>query len=102
MRPRACALQLLSPCAATTEARVLQLLSPCAATTEARVLQLLKPVCLEPLLCNKRSHRIEKPEHCNEEYPLLAATRESPCTDMETQCSQKKNRGFLLELAAGG
>ena len=31
---------------------------------EAHVLQ-LKPECLEPMLCNKRSHHNEKPEHCN-------------------------------------
>ena len=29
--------------------------------------QLLKPACLESMLCNKRSHCNEKPEHCNEE-----------------------------------
>ena len=29
--------------------------------------QLLKPVRLEPVLRNKRSHRSEKPAHCNEE-----------------------------------
>ena len=29
--------------------------------------QLLKPTCLEPVLCNKRSYRNEKPVHCNEE-----------------------------------
>ena len=29
--------------------------------------QLLKPACLEPVLCNKRSHRNEKPMHRNEE-----------------------------------
>ena len=34
-------------------------LSPCATTTE--------PVRLEPVLRNKRSHRDEKPTHCNEE-----------------------------------
>ena len=33
----------------------------------AHVPQLLKPTRLEPLLCNKRSHRNEKPEHRNEE-----------------------------------
>ena len=31
------------------------------------VLQLLKPTLLEPVLRNKRSHRIEKPVHHNEE-----------------------------------
>ena len=34
-------------------------LSPCAATPE--------PMCLEPVLCHKRSRHNEKPEHCNEE-----------------------------------
>ena len=29
--------------------------------------QLQEPVCLESVLCNKRSHRNEKPAHCNEE-----------------------------------
>ena len=33
----------------------------------AHVLQLLKPGHLEPVLCSKRSHRNEKPEHRNEE-----------------------------------
>ena len=60
---------------------VLQLLSPRAATTEA--------AHLEPVLCNNRSHHNEKNMHRNEEQPWLAATRESPCTATETQCSQK-------------
>ena len=29
--------------------------------------QLRKPACLEPVICNKRSHDNEKPTHCNEE-----------------------------------
>ena len=41
-----------------------QLLSLCS---RARKPQLLKPARLEPLLHNKRSHRSEKPTHCNEE-----------------------------------
>ena len=32
-------------------------LAPCAATTE--------PMCLEPMLCNKKSHHNEKPMHRN-------------------------------------
>ena len=40
--------------------------------------QLLKPACLEPVLCNKRSHCKERHVHHNEEWPPLAATRESP------------------------
>ncbi|KAJ8785158.1 hypothetical protein J1605_007714 [Eschrichtius robustus] len=41
--------------------------SPRATTTEARVPQLLRPVHLEPMLCNKRSHRNEKSVYHNEE-----------------------------------
>ena len=33
----------------------------------ARMPQLLEPACLEPVLCNKRSHRNEKRTHCNEQ-----------------------------------
>ena len=55
----------------------------------ARVPQLLKPAPLEAVLCNERSHRKEKPTHCNEEQPLLAATRESPPAATKTQHSQK-------------
>ena len=33
----------------------------------AHMLQLLRPVCLEPVLCKKRSHCNEKPMHNNEE-----------------------------------
>ena len=46
-------------------------LSPCAQLlslhSRAREPQLLKPGSLEPVLCNQRSHRNEKPAHCNEE-----------------------------------
>ena len=35
--------------------------------SSAREPQLLKPTCLEPVLHNKRSHRNEKPTHCNKE-----------------------------------
>ena len=44
---------------------------------------------LEPVLRSKRSHRNEKPAHHDEEYPLLAATRESPRVATKTQRSQK-------------
>ena len=46
------------------EARVPQLLS---LGSRACVPQLLKPTRLDPELCNKRSHRNEKPMHCNKE-----------------------------------
>ena len=45
------------------------------------------PMCLEPVLCNKRNHRNEKPKHFNEEEPSLTARRESPCIAMKIQCS---------------
>ena len=49
----------------------------------------MKPVCLETVLCNKRSHHNEKPKHSNEEEPLLTATRDSSHTAMKTQYNQK-------------
>ena len=54
------------------------------------MLQLLKPTRLEPVLHNKRSHHSERPVHCNEEQPPLAATRESPHVATKTQRSQKR------------
>ena len=39
--------------------------------------QMKKPAHLKPMLCNRRSNGNEKPEHCNEEQPPRAATRES-------------------------
>ena len=82
--------QLLKP--TCLRACALQLLSPRAATTEACVLQLLKPVWLEPVHHNKRSHYNEKPVHHKEEQPPLAATKESPHAAMKTQHSQKKKK----------
>ena len=52
---------------------------PGATTTE--------PACLEPVLRNKRGRDSERPAHRDEEWPLLAATRESPCTETKTQHS---------------
>ena len=34
-------------------------------SNQARVLQVLKPMCLEPMLCTKRSHHNEKPVQHN-------------------------------------
>ena len=56
-------------------------LGPWATTTE--------PVRLEPLLCNKRGRDSERPTHGDEDWPPLAATGESPCTETKTQHSQK-------------
>ena len=56
-------------------------LGPWATTTE--------PACLEPVLHNKRGRDSERPVHRDEEWPLLATTRESPRTETKTQHSQK-------------
>ena len=53
------------------------------------VLQLLKATCLESVLCNMRKHCNEKPEHLNEEQPLLNETRESPCKARKTRAAKK-------------
>ena len=42
-------------------------LEPVSHNYRACVLKLLKPTHLEPVLHNKRSHRNEKPVHCNKE-----------------------------------
>ena len=57
-------------------------LGPWATTTE--------PVHLEPVLHNKRGHDSERPVHCDEEWPPLTATRESPRTETKTQHSKNK------------
>ena len=48
-----------------------------------------EPVRLEPVLHNKRGRDSERPAHCDEEWPPLAATGESPHTETKTQHSQK-------------
>ena len=56
-------------------------LGPSATTTE--------PARLEPVLRNKRGRDSERPTHRDEEWPPLAATRESPRTETKTQHSHK-------------
>ena len=56
-------------------------LGPWAAATE--------PVRLEPVLRSGRGRDSEGPVHRGEEWPPLAATGESPRTEMGTQHSQK-------------
>ena len=56
-------------------------LGPWATTTE--------PERLEPVLRNKRGRDSERPTHRDEEWPPLAATRESPRTETKIQHSQK-------------
>ena len=56
----------------------------------AREPQLLSlRVRLEPVLRYKRGRDSERPAHCDEEWPPLAATRESPRTETKAQHSQK-------------
>ena len=68
-------------------------LSPCSKITEPTVQSLwaenVKPLRREPMLCNKRSYRKEKPMCCNGAQPLLPATRESPRAAIKTQHNQK-------------
>ena len=58
-----------------------------------------EPVRLELVLCNKRGHDSERPMHRDEEWPPLAATRESSRTENEdpTQPKIKKERSFHLK-----
>ena len=63
-------------------------LGPWATTTE--------PARLEPVLCSKRGRDGERPAHRYEEWPLLAATRESPLTETKTQHSQKERKKETL------
>ena len=56
-------------------------LGPWATTTE--------PAHLESVLRNKRGRDSERPAHRDEEWPPLATTRESPCTETKTQHSHK-------------
>ena len=72
-------------------------LEPASHNYWAHVPQLLKPACLEPVLRNGRGHLNEKPAHHHEEWPLLAATRESPSAATKTQRSQKKIKEINLK-----
>ena len=56
-------------------------LGPWATTTE--------PARLQPVLRNKRGRDSETTTHCDEEWPPLATTRESPRTETKTQRNQK-------------
>ena len=51
-----------------------------------------EPACPEPVLRNKRGRDSERPAHRDEEWPPLAATRESPRTETKTQHSHKKKK----------
>ena len=76
--------QLLSLCSRAHEP---QLLSLHATTTEAPVPQLLKPV-----LCNKRSHRSEKPSHRNEELAPARRNERKPAHSNKDPMQPKINK----------
>ena len=48
-----------------------------------------EPARLEPVLRNQRGRNNERPTHHDEEWPPLAATRESPRTETKTQHSHE-------------
>ena len=64
----------------------------CTLGARAHEPQLLKPACLEPVLHNKRSHRSEKPAHCNEEQPPLATVKRKPACSNEDPTQPKINK----------
>ena len=64
-------------------------LEPASHNYWAHTPQLLKCTRLEPLLCNKRSHRNEKPAHPTKSSPSSPQLEESPRAAMKTQPSQK-------------
>ena len=59
----------------------------------AHVLQLLKPVCLEPVLCNKRSHCSEKPTHHSQEYPCPPQL-EKACAKQHRPSTAQRKKGY--------
>ena len=59
----------------SNQARVPQLLS---LHSRAHEPQLLKPACLEPVLCNKRSHRSKKPRTATKSSPASPQLEKAP------------------------
>ncbi|CAI9159133.1 unnamed protein product [Rangifer tarandus platyrhynchus] len=58
-----------------------------------------KPICLEPVLCNKRSHHGEKPMRCSKEWPLLTRTKaptqqRRPSTDSDKECFKRVSKRY--------
>ena len=65
-------------------------LSPFSTTTEPTRRSHWSSQAPEPVLCNKRSHHNEKPEHCNQRVAPLVATRESQCAHSNKDPAQPK------------
>ena len=60
---------------------------------EVHETQLLKPAHLEPVLCNKRSHRHEQPTCGHEVWPTPAKTRAKPV--QQQRCCMAINKQIL-------
>ena len=60
-------------------------------------------VCLELVLCNKKSHCNEKPSHCNEEQPSILTAGESPLCNNEDPVQPKisilKNNKIIIHMS---
>ena len=66
-----------------------QALEPDSSNCWACVPQLLKPACLEPMLCDKRSHHNEKAWVPQQRVAPTSASRESPSAATKPQSNQK-------------
>ena len=54
---------------------------------------------LEPVLCNKRRHHSEKPEHCNQRVaPAHHNWRKSPCSNEDSVQQKKKKKKALCRI----
>ena len=62
---------------------------PCAAEQLGPWATITEPAHLEPVLQKKKGRDSERPAHCDEEWPPLATTRESPRMETKTQHSHK-------------
>ena len=65
-------------------------LEPTSHNCWAHVPQLLGPTCLEPVLHNGRGHCDVRPTHHREQWPPLAATRESRTQQWRTNAAKNK------------
>ena len=72
-----------------TRVRALVREDPTCCGVARPVSHITEPARLEPVLRNKRGRDSERPAYRDEEWPLLAATRESPRTETKTQHSHK-------------
>ena len=72
-----------------TRVRALVWEDPTCLGATGPVTTITEPARLEPVLRNKRGRDSERPAHHDEEWPPLAATRESPRTETKTEHSHK-------------